>query len=359
MENTAALQRTTERMPAPAPTDELIESFVDFIDRKPSTVRGYLKALRIYARWCSDNGVTNPTRGDLRRYRDSLAERGLTAATQRTYLQAARALHRWAAWRFGCEDISANLHGAKVRSDIHRREALEPEDLRKVIEAIDTDTEQGKRTMAIVLLASIDGLRTIEMARADVRDLQTTRGRRYLMVQGKGHDAKDQAKSLTPRVAQAIDDYLESRGDPWDGSSPLFVSTSNRNKGGRLTTTSISAEIKFALKMAGFDSPRLTAHSLRHTAATAAIEAGIGLREVQTLMSHANPATTEIYVHERDERRVEDMGREAIEAHLLGDDGAAECRRRIGDMLSSVDDAGTLERLEQMIRLELSDGRDC
>lgn len=354
MENAAALQRTAGRLPAPAPTDELVASFVDYLDRKPSTVRGYMKALRIYARWCSDNGVTNPTRGDLRRYRDSLAERGLTAATQRTYLQAARALHKWASWRFGCEDIAANLHGAKVRSDVHRRDALSPEDMRKVIDEIDASDEQGKRSLAIVMLAAIDGLRTIEIARADVRDLQTMRGRRYLMVQGKGHDAKDQAKSLTPRVAQAIDDYLDSRADAWDGSSSLFVSTSNRNKGGRLTTTSISAEIKAALKKAGFDSPRLTAHSLRHTAATAAIEAGMGLHEVQALMSHANPATTEIYLHERDERRVEDAGREAIEAHLLGGDGAAECRRRIADMLTDVDDVETLENLEKLIRTELS-----
>lgn len=352
MEN--AIIPTTKR-PAPYPSERLLWSFADYLDRKPATIRGYIKCLRVYARWCSENGITNPTRDDLRSYRDSLAARGLSATTQRTYLQAARALHRWAAWKLGCEDIGANLHGPRVRTDIHHRDALSPEEVRAVLSAIDTTTETGIRTLAICELAAIDGMRTVEIVRADVRDLQTVGGRRYLAIQGKGHDAKDQLRSLTPRVAEAVDEYLKMRSDSWDGASPLFVSTSNRNRGGRMTTASVSSTIKRAMRAAGFDSPRLTAHSMRHTAATAAIEAGMGLREVQSLMGHASPTTTEVYVHERDERRIEDVGRSAIEAHLLGEAGVSEARLRIADAVSRIDDTEMLSRIEAFINRQIGE----
>lgn len=334
---------------APAPDDGLIEAFVDYLDRKPSTAKAYLKALRMYARWCDENGINNPTRNDVRAYRDSLAERGLTATTQRTYMQAVRALHKWVSWNFGFEDVAVNLHGAKVRSDVHLRDALSPEDVQSVLAHIDRSTEQGLRTYVICLLAAVDGLRTVEIVRADVRDLQTINGKRYLSIQPKGHDSKDVLRRLTPRVSEAVDEYMKARKDRWDGASPLFVSTSNRNPGGRMTTTSVSGSIKSAMRSAGYDSPRLTAHSLRHSAATAAIESGLELREVQKLMGHVNPATTEVYVHDRDERRIEDAGRRRVEAHLLGDDGTETIRNRIARSLAAIEDADKLKAISKFI----------
>ena len=338
---------------APVPNDGLIEAFVDYLDRKPATAKSYLKALRAYAGWCSANGIVNPTRADVRAYRDSLAERGLAASTQRSYLQAVRALHKWVSWNYGCVDVAANLHGAKVRTDVHLRDALTPEDVQSVLAHIDRSTEQGLRTYAICLLAAVDGLRTVEIVRADVRDLQTIGGKRYLSIQPKGHDSKDVLRRLTPRVSEAVDAYMASRQDHWDGTSPLFASTSNRNLGGRMTTTSVSGSIKAAMRAAGYDSPRLTAHSLRHTAATAAIESGLELREVQKLMGHANPATTEVYVHDRDERRIEDAGRRRVEAHILGDDGTEAIRNRIARSIAAIEDIDKLKAISEFIeRLE-------
>ena len=56
--------------------------------------------------------------------------------------------------------------------------------------------------------------------------------------------------------------------------------------------------LKQAMQQAGYDSERITAHSLRHTAGTNVMElTGNNLYTTQQYMRHSNPATTEIYLH--------------------------------------------------------------
>ena len=71
--------------------------------------------------------------------------------------------------------------------------------------------------------------------------------------------------------------------------------TSRRNRGQRLETKAISRMVKRNLRGIGLDSPRLTAHSLRHSAATNLIFAGVELPQVQMVLRHKNLSTTMIY----------------------------------------------------------------
>lgn len=64
-----------------------------------------------------------------------------------------------------------------------------------------------------------------------------------------------------------------------------------------MTTRAISGIIKAYLLEAGLNSSRLTAHSLRHTAATLACLKGESLEQVQHFMRHKNITTTELYNH--------------------------------------------------------------
>ena len=61
--------------------------------------------------------------------------------------------------------------------------------------------------------------------------------------------------------------------------------------------------LKRAMQEAGFNSERITAHSLRHTAGTAAMEITGDLYKTQIYMRHSNPATTEIYLHNETEKQ--------------------------------------------------------
>ena len=98
------------------------------------------------------------------------------------------------------------------------------------------------------------------------------------------------------QVLDAITDYLKMRGNA-DETEPLFVGTGNRNKG-RLTTRTISAIAKTAMRQSGYNSRRLSAHSLRHSSVTLALLGGMSLQDVQAFARHANIATTTVYAHD-------------------------------------------------------------
>ena len=91
--------------------------------------------------------------------------------------------------------------------------------------------------------------------------------------------------------------YLNARGEI-RGTETLFASISNNNKGGRITTRSVREVAKQAMIQAGYNSDRLTAHSMRHTAGTLALLNGANIRDVQQLLRHSNINTTLIYAHE-------------------------------------------------------------
>ena len=140
------------------------------------------------------------------------------------------------------------------------------------------------------------GLRTIEIARANFEDMRTVADFTALYIQGKGHTEKTEYVKLTGPVENAIRAYLKARGSV-KSNEPLFCSTSNRDKGERLTTRSISRIVKTHLVEAGLNSERLTAHSLRHTAATLNLLNGGSVEETQQLLRHTNINTTLIYSH--------------------------------------------------------------
>ena len=139
-------------------------------------------------------------------------------------------------------------------------------------------------------------MRTIEVVRADVGNLRFERGKVFLYVQGKGHDDADEKVLIGKKTYKAIQAYLKIRGK-YDGNSPLFASTSRRNRGARLTTQTIRAMVKKNLRGIGLDSPRLTAHSLRHSVATNLIFAGVELPRVQMVLRHKDISTTMIYAN--------------------------------------------------------------
>src|SRR5699024_7775673 len=99
--------------------------------------------------------------------------------------------------------------------------------------------------------------------------------------------------------------------------SHLFLNHSNRDRGNGLTTRSIRRIVKNHLKAIGLDSSRLTAHSLRHTAATLNLVSGGSVRETQQLLRHESITTTMIYTHDLD--RENNMSEHRIEDFIFGE----------------------------------------
>lgn len=216
------------------------------------------------------------------------------ATTVRAYVGAARLFCRWLLSRkLITSDVMADVKGARVGHDF-KKDYLTPAQAAKVLHGVDDATEAGRRDKAIIALMATSGLRTIEVARANVADFRRYGEVQVLYVMGKGRDDRQEFVAVAPEVKALIDAYLSGRPAAQD-IEPLFVATSNRSRGGRLSTRTISAICKRAMVAAGLDSRRLTAHSLRHTAATLALRGGRPLDEIQQMMRHSNIGTTMIY----------------------------------------------------------------
>lgn len=247
--------------------------------------------------WLAAAGTPWPSRADILRYRTALLE-VYRPATVRLYMTAARRFLAWAARMIGAESPAEGVKGGTGKvSRAHAKDALTATQCQALLAGVDRGTVAGRRDYALLLLAITSGLRTCELARAQVADLRNQGGARVLAVHGKGRADKGEIVAVAPEADRAICDYLAARGR-CDGDAPLFAASGNRNAGGRMAPESISRIVKTALRRAGMDSDRLTAHSLRHTCATLGLQSGAELTEIQQLLRHASISTTQIYLHE-------------------------------------------------------------
>ena len=82
---------------------------------------------------------------------------------------------------------------------------------------------------------------------------------------------------------------------------PLFTSNSRQNLGERLTTRTISQICKEGLREVGLDGKEFTAHSLRHTTAVEILKKGGEITDVQRVLRHTSPVTSQIYTESIEE----------------------------------------------------------
>ena len=278
-------------------TADLYSRFIDFVDAKPKTIETYTRALKQFFAYLYRNNINQPQRADIIAFREDLKATGHKPSTIQNYITTVRLFFQWTEQEHIYENIAAHIKGAKIDQG-HKKDYLTGKQVKTLISDIDRTTEQGQRDYAILSLMITTGLRTIEVIRADIGDLRAIGNDTVLYIQGKGHDEKTDFVKVSEPVEMAIREYLRNRQT--DDSQPLFASEANRNKGDRMTTRSISRIVKDNLISAGFNSDRLTAHSLRHTAATLNLLNGGTIEETQQLLRHTSINTTMIYSHHLD-----------------------------------------------------------
>ena len=366
----------------------MLDRFAAFIDRGEKTTATYVTNLRQFLAWMRFAGVVRPAREDVVRYREYLCTEHAAIrlapedpagwayrtdsrrtvrcrpATVAQYLRSVCQFFRWTAAEGLYPNIADNIHAPRVRTDAHKKEALTPPDvlaIEKSILAAGAEKaqaavhaakdaagraaraeEQGRRLHAMYLLAVNAGLRTIELERADVKDLEVRNGRACLYVWGKGRTEADSRKPLAPEVYAAVQDYLSCRSIGHAPDTPLFAATGNRSGGRRMAARTIGRMLKKAMQQAGYDSERITAHSLRHTAGTCIMELSGDLFTTQRYMRHRNPATTEIYLHNDTEKQEAQLAQELYNFYHGLD--AADGRSRLEALLAGFSPA-QIERL--------------
>lgn len=276
-------------------TADLLDRFIKFADASPATMRTYSSCLKDFARYLNTRGITMPDRDTVIEYREDLKTR-CQPATVQLRLVTVRLFFQWTAATGIYPDIAQRVKGPKI-SRGHKKDALDLDQLKQILAGTDQNTAQGRRDRAILLLMMTGGLRDVEIHRADIEDLRTHNGTPVLYLQGKGRDDKADFIKIVPEVSTALQTYLKERPDH-PVSGPLFVSMSNNSSGRRLSTRSVSGIVKHYMRRAGYDSERLTAHSLRHSAVTASLKGGATLQQVRQFARHADISTTLIYAHD-------------------------------------------------------------
>jgi integrase/recombinase XerD len=165
--------------------------------------------------------------------------------------------------------------------------ALEAEQVRALLESCDRSTVAGQRDFAIVTMLVRLGMRSGEVAGLRLDDIDWRAGE--IVVRGKGD--RIERLPLPADVGEAIAVYLRDARPAGFAGREVFVRIKAPLR--QLTTGGVTQVVVSASKRAGIG--EVTAHRLRHTAATELLRAGAPLHEIGELLRHRSVLTTAIY----------------------------------------------------------------
>ncbi|HEX6301405.1 MAG TPA: tyrosine-type recombinase/integrase [Acidimicrobiia bacterium] len=258
-----------------------------------STRKAYGLDLRQWIHWCRDHDlrVFEAKRAHIELYARWLEERGRARATVARRLSTITGFYRYCVE----EELMPRSPATHVRRPKLNYESnavgLDRNELGMFLVQAGLS---GGRDHALACLLALNGLRVSEALNSDIEDLGLERDHRTLTITRKG--GKIVTIPLAPRTARAIDLYVAERSE-----GPIFV---NRDGTRRLDRHAATRIVKRLAKHAGIDK-KISPHSLRHSFITAALDAGVALRDVQEAASHADPRTTMRY----------DRARQSLDRH--------------------------------------------
>ena len=278
-----------------------VEAFLEMMSVERGAARNTLTA---YARDLADAGDFAAGRGldlaaasaeDIEAYFQHLGARGLSPATASRRRAAVRQFYRFAlgeGWR--TDDPSRRVDAPRKGRPLPK--LLSRDEVERLIAAAAAkDGAGGLRLACMVELLYASGLRVSELLALPLAAVAQDPA--YLIVRGKG--GKERLAPLNAAARTALKAYLETArrqflpipnaANPW-----LFPS---RGKAGRLTARRLDQLLREAALGAGLDPAKVSPHVLRHAFATHLLDGGADLRVVQTLLGHADIATTQIYTH--------------------------------------------------------------
>ena len=248
------------------------------------TLEAYRCDLRYFFEWAAENNlpVLEATRPHIELYRSALERRGLAASTIDRRLTTVCGFYR-----FAHIDGRTTLNPAQYV----RRPQVHPSDARGLDRSelgvfLFTAERCGHDHAALAALLGLNGLRVSEACYTNVEDLGVERGHRTLRIIGKGN--KPATIPLVPRTARTIDLAVGERC-----SGPIL----RRRDGARLDRRTAYRWVRSIAKRGGLGA--VHPHMLRAAFIMAALDAGVPPRDVQIAARHADPRTTTIYDHRR------------------------------------------------------------
>lgn len=170
--------------------------------------------------------------------------------------------------------------------DVGLPRGVTPADVERLLACCDRASPGGVRDFAILMLVARLGLRSIEVARLELGDIDWRAG--VIVVRGKAR--RRDRLPLPSAVGEALSTYL-CQGRPTTSLRQVFLATKAPTRAIRADL--VSDVTRRACERAGL--PRVGAHRLRHTLATEMLRRGATLVEVSQILRHRDLATTAIY----------------------------------------------------------------
>lgn len=287
---------------------KLVPQYLEYLEleknRSPLTSASYGRYIQKFIAWAKVSAPQEITEGLVRQYRVALNHqvdqhgRPLKKITQNYAVIALRNFLKYLE-----QHGVATLGHEKVelaKAEDRAISFLYPEEVRRLLEAPKGDDVSRLRDRAILETLFSTGLRVSELAKLNRDDIELRRSE--FSVRSKG--SKIRLVFLSPAARQALHAYLDKRTDI---DPALFTRVSQRGFGAqpkdnlRLSVRSIERLVDGYARRAGI-MKKVTPHTLRHSFATDLLASGADIRSVQTMLGHANIATTQIYTHITDER---------------------------------------------------------
>lgn len=274
------------------------------LDAATNTQLAYARDLQDFAGWLAPRGLhfSNATRDDIESYLIACEAEGLAKSTRARRLSAIKQLYRFTfeeGWRDDNPAIQIKGPGREQRLP----KTLSVEEVDRLLEAARNTPREALRNACLMELLYATGMRVTELVSLPV---SAARGDpRMLLVRGKG--GKERLVPLSPPARAALAAYLTARDAAEDaarkaGNLPSKFLFPSRGKSGHLTRHRFFGLIKEFAAAGGVSPAKVTPHTLRHAFATHLLAGGADLLSIQTMLGHADVATTEIYTHVLDER---------------------------------------------------------
>ncbi|HWA00501.1 MAG TPA: tyrosine recombinase [Caulobacterales bacterium] len=273
----------------------LIEAFLEMLSAERAA---RVNTLEAYRRDLEDAGesvrLASARAEQIEAYVAALAKRGLSAATTRRRISALKQFYRFMLQEnMRGDDPTARLDPPKRARSLPK--TLSSEEIARLI-----DAAGSARDRALIELLYGAGLRVSELVSLPLRTAPKA-GQNHMIVEGKGGKermvvlGRAGLEALAAHLAarEALLPKVESRREK--AARWLFPSASAAD--GKLTRRRVAQILEAAALKAGLDPARVSPHVLRHAFATHLVDGGADLRTVQTLLGHADIATTQIYTH--------------------------------------------------------------
>ena len=283
--------------PVQASCDALVDRYLDFLmvekGLAAQTIEAYSRDLIRYISFLDESGRAALSEADtplILKYLISMREDGLNARSRARHLVSIRGFYRFLAQ----EEILSSDPTRLIdlpKSGLKLPDVLTIDEVKRLLDAPDPQKPSGSRDAAMLELLYAAGLRVSELITLKLQDVNLTAG--YVRVFGKG--AKERVVPIGQYAQEKIRRYTNGARQALLKdrlSATLFVARAGKP----LSRQGFWKLIKRYGLRAGLRK-MITPHTLRHSFASHLLEGGADLRAVQTMLGHADIATTQIYTH--------------------------------------------------------------